>query len=49
MADLGNSTPRSGSQNSAEEEAHVASLLQKMNLTHDEGAFAAFSDDEEEA
>ncbi|RLM70087.1 uncharacterized protein C2845_PM17G09350 [Panicum miliaceum] len=48
MACRGNSTPRSGSQNSAEEEAHVVNLLEKMNLTHDEGDFAAFSDDDKE-
>lgn len=48
MATPGSSAPRSGSRNSAEEDAHVTSLLEKMNLTHDEGEVAAFSDDEEE-
>jgi hypothetical protein len=31
-----------------EEEAHVASLLENLNLTTDEGQFAAFSDGEED-
>ncbi|CAN6236829.1 unnamed protein product [Urochloa humidicola] len=38
---------RSGSHRSAEEEAHVANLSEKLNLTQIEGEFAALSDDEE--
>ncbi|CAO2191314.1 unnamed protein product [Urochloa humidicola] len=48
MASPSGSAPRSGSRNSAEEEAHVATLLEKLNLTQIEGEVAALSDDEEE-
>lgn len=40
-------TSQSGSMNSSEEEAWVAALLEKMNLTTDEGAFATLNDDED--
>ncbi|CAO1940063.1 unnamed protein product [Urochloa humidicola] len=47
MASPGGSAPRSGSRNS-EEETHIASLLEKLNLTQIEGEVAALSDDEDE-
>ncbi|CAO2045029.1 unnamed protein product [Urochloa humidicola] len=49
MAAPSGSATRSGSRSSAEEEAHVANLLEKLNLTQIEGEVAALSDDEEEA
>ncbi|CAN6232539.1 unnamed protein product [Urochloa humidicola] len=48
MASPSGSAPRSGSRNSAEEETHVANLLEKLNLTQIEGEVAALSDDEDE-
>ncbi|CAN6287729.1 unnamed protein product [Urochloa humidicola] len=48
MAAPSSSTTRLGSRNSAEEEAHVANLLEKLNLTQIEGEVAALSDDDEE-
>ncbi|CAN6284607.1 unnamed protein product [Urochloa humidicola] len=49
MASPSGSAPRSGSRSSAEEETHVANLLEKLNLTQIEGEVAALSDDEEES
>ncbi|CAN6208045.1 unnamed protein product [Urochloa humidicola] len=48
MATSSGSAPRSGSRNTAVEEAHVATLLEKLNLTQVEGEVAALSDDEDE-
>ncbi|CAO2039933.1 unnamed protein product [Urochloa humidicola] len=47
MASPSGSAPRSGSRISAEEDAHVATLLEKLNLTQIEGEVAGLSDDEE--
>jgi hypothetical protein len=47
MTSPSSSTNRSGPCRSSEEEAHVASLLENLNLTADEGEFAALSDDED--
>jgi hypothetical protein len=46
MASAASSANRSGPRRSLEDEAHVASLLENLNLTLEEGEVAAFSDDE---
>jgi hypothetical protein len=50
MATAGGSANRSGSCRSPEEEARVASLIlmEKLNLTTEEGEVASFCDDEED-
>ncbi|CAO2198957.1 unnamed protein product [Urochloa humidicola] len=48
MAAAGGNGSPSGSRAQGEEETHVADLLEKLDLTKDEGAFAALSDDEED-
>jgi hypothetical protein len=48
MTSAESSANRSGSRRLPEDEAHVVSLLESLNLTIDEGQFVALSDDEKE-
>jgi hypothetical protein len=49
MATVGDNTNRSGPRRSSKEGVRVASLLEKLHLTNEEGEVATFCDDEEDA